>query len=1108
MMRAGYDVDWEEDTLLSLGLLGSHYASFQSLEINVEGITSATFLRHFNNLIKLEMNVNKLQDVHGLGALGSLEELSIKDNILVSIDGIESLHSLKSLRLDSNKLCDLSPLNGLSSLTSLSANNNLLEIMPSLDIPALQRLELYQNNLVMIPTESMQGLPSLMHLDIGRNKLEYIDGNALTQCLNLSTLILSQNSLHAVPAPLYLPHLRNLWLSGNKISDLSMWAPRLQPQGMFTCNSEFEKAFGNAKSFKEIYDHRQHLHWPVFLPMLEKLRLQDNQIQCVDCGSLSGMPSLRELDVSFNALQTVNSLHGLVGLGGESLKILHLQDNPISKDVVTNQHNVNVQDEHERVESLREFLQFACPALTTMSGKPFQFEGVGEDSYEGSGVQGLIAQERSSNTSTADRHRDAASILAAYRRTGTWASVALAASHMYNGNALPSKIVCDTHKFKLRMSQAVDKHTSEDDSEIFQGLRRCEHAFLCDRSEHVKTMMKLIATFSTEQNALRLREKHYRGSIDGCKVADGSNDPSSVEAKRKKYWASAIVHFLEDQHDQLRAFARTKATNTSEIQKQDHVDEDDHVPNRLYSTLQLTEEMHFQDDDSINHQGPTSIGIAGDMQCLHQAHEDLHTSEVGSSMAHSASAYDIVGAATRLQRVYRGSRVRKQLKLALASAKYVDDELEDIMNDDDMDELNEFLNMNFSLDAEISDFQGDGCAAGKGAIEPGAADLRTYSESRDDDRSERSDRTSISRTPSIVYGDHRRKRKESREALPSVGITAHREVSLDRVRTSTADTDADSVRSELLSEASAHGTRDAKRFSSHDHAPLNNAWDSPTLKPQPPSMQQPNRKRTNPFHLGTMLAQENRSVPNPSTRTELKRPVHLHTLESDMQLGREREGSVYLDTHSAPRSGSGAMMRPDSSMTMMSDLTASTQGITVNYTADDDDARDHAYPRVHSKRGYADDVSIHSGRNSDELSHNFEAASPKRATVSATALAEEWGTSDPKLLAMIMKRNKRMKSFQQQKEAREREKSSSERYQKFLRSTANGKYGHSGNNGASGGGAKSGLAGTAVSGSFGGKPKSFRGSGGRGAGRGGRGGRVAMMPPAWMIGETESKDDA
>ena len=48
-------------------------------------------------------------------------------------------------------------------------------------------------------------------------------------------------------------------------------------------------------------------------------------------------------------------------------------------------------------------------------------------------------------------------------------------------------------------------------------------------------------------------------------------------------------------------------------------------------------------------------------------------------------------------------------------------------------------------------------------------------------------------------------------------------------------------------------------------------------------------------------------------------------------------------------------------------------------------------------------------------------------------VAKEWGVSNPKVVAMIMKRNKRMQGFQNAKKTREKEKSASERYNRFVR---------------------------------------------------------------------------
>jgi Leucine-rich repeat (LRR) protein len=208
--------------------------SYLELSLGVESIKNCSFLRAFNDLRRLHLNVNKLSTLQGLEGLYNLHELSVKDNAINDLEALKDLKSLRSLRLDDNLLTaeGLSCLKHHSLLNTLSVSTNKLQTLPILTgCHSLQRLELYHNNITHISPSSLAALISLTHLDLGRNKLETISGSALSQCHVLQTLVLSQNLLTSPPSPLYLPNLRNLWLSGNKLKDLDSWLPYSSVKG-------------------------------------------------------------------------------------------------------------------------------------------------------------------------------------------------------------------------------------------------------------------------------------------------------------------------------------------------------------------------------------------------------------------------------------------------------------------------------------------------------------------------------------------------------------------------------------------------------------------------------------------------------------------------------------------------------------------------------------------------------------------------------------------------------------------------------------------------------------------------------------------------------------
>jgi len=270
----------------------------KKLKLNVEGLSSSSFLRRFDQLRSLELNVNKIHNLEGLQALKFLTYLSINDNGLSNITPLSRLISLQDLRLDSNSIVSLKPVERLSQLRRLSAKvNNLIEF-PNVCSPFMQKLELYQNKIATLGDNCLVGVPKLMHLDVGCNKLENVSGKALSRCQLLQTLVLSQNKLSEVPSNLYLPHLKILWLSGNKLKNLDPW----------------------------ITNENSNI-WPVFLPMLQKLYLNDNCIQSLSDNCLDTCPLLTVLDLSFNEITILKDISTLKSC--MILKVVELSDNPI-----------------------------------------------------------------------------------------------------------------------------------------------------------------------------------------------------------------------------------------------------------------------------------------------------------------------------------------------------------------------------------------------------------------------------------------------------------------------------------------------------------------------------------------------------------------------------------------------------------------------------------------------------------------------------------------------------------------------------------------------------------------------------------------------------------
>jgi len=265
----------------------------------VEGLNDISFLldSKFHTLTSLELNVNKIHDIRCLNKLPFLRYLSLSDNNISSLCGISSLRSIEVLNIDVNKLTNITELSAITTLVQLKANSNSIDSFPVLSAPRLEKLELYHNRIASLPSQALNQLTSLTHLNLGRNQLEYVSGSDISSCPLLRQLILSQNRLREFPRNLRLPLLECLWMSGNQLNSMNSWVFSDE-------NPQF------------------------FLPVLERLYVQDNVISDFPTSVAANLPRLSELDLSFNSISSLRSIQSLLLL--PRLLVLHLQDNPLT----------------------------------------------------------------------------------------------------------------------------------------------------------------------------------------------------------------------------------------------------------------------------------------------------------------------------------------------------------------------------------------------------------------------------------------------------------------------------------------------------------------------------------------------------------------------------------------------------------------------------------------------------------------------------------------------------------------------------------------------------------------------------------------------------------
>lgn len=240
-------------------------------------------------LRRLFLDENVLSSLDGLEALPNLEELSVARNAIQRVSGLQALTALQRLCLDGNRLTALPEgIGGLTALRQLAMAGNDLAAIPEKAVgpglmAGLESLDVSGNRLGSLGGISL--LVNLQSLDLSRNGLEAVEG--LDRLPVLLTLAATNNRLPGVPR-LGSALLRELRLSGNRIGEV-----RDLP----------------------------------FLPHLETLHLQDNEIATLS--PLAGLPSLRELNLSFNSLfESAATIQHVAA--ATALRVLQLNDNPLA----------------------------------------------------------------------------------------------------------------------------------------------------------------------------------------------------------------------------------------------------------------------------------------------------------------------------------------------------------------------------------------------------------------------------------------------------------------------------------------------------------------------------------------------------------------------------------------------------------------------------------------------------------------------------------------------------------------------------------------------------------------------------------------------------------
>lgn len=221
--------------------------------------------------------------------LSRLLYLNLSNNTITKLnkDTFVGLGNLDALTLDHNNITKLEAgcFKGLDKLQTLTIKYNAISAIEGgafSDLYELKRLFMYKNNLKVITSETFKGLPSsVVNLDLSGGVVEAIERGSFVH-QGLGDLGLSHNRISKIEAGAFdLPFLVNLHLDGNKLRKLESeyFVGLPSLRQLFLMNNGIESVEAN---------------FGRYLGNITNLQLTDNPIKELRNGAFYGMFTRRE----------------------------------------------------------------------------------------------------------------------------------------------------------------------------------------------------------------------------------------------------------------------------------------------------------------------------------------------------------------------------------------------------------------------------------------------------------------------------------------------------------------------------------------------------------------------------------------------------------------------------------------------------------------------------------------------------------------------------------------------------------------------------------------------------------------------------------------------
>lgn len=171
----------------------------------------------------LDLSNKNMTSIEGLGALINLKELNLSGNLITDAMPIAELEQLKKLDVSFNQLTELSLASKQLETLNVEANR-LRSIAFVSDLPELTNLNLRENN--VIDLAPLHALTNLKKLNIRGN--EVLSLEPLAHMTTLMDLNARNNRITSVEPIRQLPLKKRLYVKGNDIQDLAVFADRLE----------------------------------------------------------------------------------------------------------------------------------------------------------------------------------------------------------------------------------------------------------------------------------------------------------------------------------------------------------------------------------------------------------------------------------------------------------------------------------------------------------------------------------------------------------------------------------------------------------------------------------------------------------------------------------------------------------------------------------------------------------------------------------------------------------------------------------------------------------------------------------------------------------------